>query len=113
MNPQSHRSVMHRPRWALPYPVQRSLKTALSTAASAMTVTPHLRSLVREICATVERTATTTEELTDALRVALVNAAIDLGLPPGMERNDFLASLTGVFVEELRNPGRRTRTTLL
>ncbi len=55
---------------------------------------------LRQICSAPERTSFEPEDFLIAFKLALVDAANDAGIPPGPERNDFLARLVSVYIEE-------------
>ncbi len=88
------------PRWRLPPPHQELLKTALKAGASECIVTSEHRTVIRSICLTPERQRFEPEDFLIAFKLALVDAANDVGLRPGPERNDFLSRLVSVYIEE-------------
>ena len=88
------------PRWRLPPSHQESLRTALRVSASKSSVTPEQRTVIRAICSAPERYRFEPEDFLIAFKLAVVDAANDVGIPPGPERNDFLAKLVSVYIEE-------------
>ena len=94
------------PRWSLPPSHQESLKTALGNSASETTVTGEHRAVIRRICSAPERHRFEPEDFLIAFKLALTDAANAVGMPLGPERNDFLAKLVSVYIEEFyRFPG--------
>jgi len=76
------------------------LRTALGAHGSQSTVTSELRSVIRGICSAPERHGFEPEDFLIAFKLAIVEAANDVGIPPGPERNDFLSKLVSVYIEE-------------
>lgn len=72
----------------------------MSDGATGNTVTPEQRMALRQICSAPERTSFEPEDFLIAFKLALVDAANDVGIPPGPDRNDFLARLVSVYIEE-------------
>jgi hypothetical protein len=68
--------------------------------ASSKTVSAELRSVLRQICSGPEREHFEPEDFLIAFKLALVDAANDVGIPAGPERNDFLSRLVSVYIEE-------------
>ena len=69
------------------------------------TVTHEQRMALRQICSAPERIGFEPEDFLIAFKLALVDAANDVGIPPGPDRNDFLARLVSVYIEEFyRSP---------
>jgi hypothetical protein len=58
------------------------------------------RAAIRQICSTPERERFESEDFLIAFKLAIVDAANDVGIPPGPDRNDFLARLVTVYIEE-------------
>ena len=56
--------------------------------------------VLRQLCSAPERMSFEPEDCLIAFKLTLVDAANDAGIPPGPERNDFLARLVSVFIEE-------------
>src|ERR1700693_3512024 len=94
------------PRWRLPPSQQESLRTALGGRASEYIVTSEQLAVIRGICSAPERYSFEPEDFLIAFKLALVDAANDVGIPLGPDRNDFLARLVSVYIEEFyRVPG--------
>jgi hypothetical protein len=87
-------------RWKLPPSHQESLRTALGNAASETTVTGEHRAVIRRICSAPERQRFEPEDFLIAFKLALTDAANAVGMPLGPDRNDFLAKLVSVYIEE-------------
>lgn len=88
------------PRWKLPPSHQELLRTALRRSVSAGSVTSEQRTVIRAICRAPERHRFEPEDFLIAFKLALVDAANAVGISPGPERNDFLARLVSVYIEE-------------
>jgi hypothetical protein len=92
-------------RWRLPLSHQELLKGALRDGATSKTVSDEQRLVLRQICSAPERRVFEPEDFLIAFKLALADAANDVGIPPGPERNDFLSRLVSVCIEEFyRNP---------
>jgi hypothetical protein len=63
-------------------------------------VTPELRAAIRGICSAPERHRFEPEDFLIAFKLALVDAANEVGIQPGPDRNDFLAKLVTVYIKE-------------
>lgn len=63
-------------------------------------VTSEQRAVIRRICCAPERESFEPEDLLIAFKLAIVDAANAVGIPPGPYRNDFLARLVSVYIEE-------------
>lgn len=87
-------------RWRLPPAHLELLKAVMSDGVTDKTVTLEQRSLLRQICAAPERISFEPEDFLIAFKLALVDAANEVGIKPGPERNDFLARLVSVYIEE-------------
>jgi hypothetical protein len=88
------------PRWRLPVSHQESLRTVLDGLAPEMTVTAEQRAVIRRICAAPERQTFEPEDFLIAFKLALVEAANAVRIPPGPDRNEFLARMVSVYIEE-------------
>ena len=100
------------PRWRLPPSHQELLRSALAARASESIVTIEQRTAIRAICSAPERHRFEPEDLLIAFKLAIVDAANDVGIAPGPERNDFLARLVSVYIEEFyRLPNGNEATT--
>ncbi len=63
------------------------------------------RLVLRQICSAPERKTFEPEDFLIAFKLALVDAANELRIPPGPDRNDYLSRLVSVCIEEFyRNP---------
>ena len=92
-------------RWRLPQSHQELLKSAMTDGASAKIVSAEQRSVLRQICSAPERKYFEPEDFLIAFKLALVDAANDVGIRPSPERNDFLSRLVSVYIEEFyRSP---------
>jgi hypothetical protein len=101
-------------RWRLPPAYLDLLKVVMSDGVTHETVTLEQRSALRQICSGPERNSFEPEDFLIAFKLALVDAADEVGIKPGPERNDFLSRLVTVYIEELfRGPmssdGRHAR----
>jgi hypothetical protein len=88
-------------RWILPRPFHRTLKAALQSTGVGIALAPELRRVVRQIIDSPEVAGASRDEIMSALRLALVEAAMELGFPPGAERNELLARMVAVCQDEL------------
>ena len=92
-------------RWRFPASHLELLKVAMSEGVKEKTVTPEQRSVLRQICSAPERMSLAPEDFLIAFKLALVDAANDVGIKPGPERNDLLSRLVSVYIEEFyRSP---------
>jgi hypothetical protein len=87
-------------RWRLPALHRDLLRGALSDGKMGNSVTDEQRLVLRQICSAPERTTFEPEDFLIAFKLAVVDAANDVGIPVGPERNDFLARLVSVYIEE-------------
>jgi len=88
------------PRWRLPPSLQELLRAVLRGASDVLVVNSAQRAAIRQICSTPERERFESEDFLIAFKLAIVDAANDVGIPPGPDRNDFLARLVTVYIEE-------------
>ena len=92
-------------RWKLPAAHLELLKVVMSDGVIDRNITPEQRSIVRQICSAPERVCFEPEDFLIAFKLALVDAANEVGIKPGPERNDFLSGLVTVYIEEFyRSP---------
>jgi hypothetical protein len=56
--------------------------------------------VLRQICSAPERMSFEPEDFLIAFKLALVDAANDVGMAPGPDRSDFLSRLVSVYIEE-------------
>jgi hypothetical protein len=76
------------------------LRTALRSKTSGLTISSEQRAIIREICSSPEKLTFAPEDFVIAFKLALVDAANDVGIPPGPERNDFLSRMVSTCIEE-------------
>ena len=88
--------------WTLPRPFYRPIKAALQKAGLGSTPRTELRQVVRQIVNSPEAFTARRDDVLASLRLALVEAAIELRLPPGLERNEFLGDLLAEVHNELQ-----------
>jgi hypothetical protein len=73
--------------------------------ATSKTVSAEQRLVLRQICSAPERKTFEPEDFLIAFKLALAEAANDVGMPPGPDRNDYLSRLVSVCIEEFyRSP---------
>lgn len=87
-------------RWRLPHSHLESLCSVLEGSALESKVTAEQRAVIRRICSAPERLTFEPEDFLIAFKLAIVDAANAARIPPGPERNDFLARLVSVYIEE-------------
>ncbi|HEV2017384.1 MAG TPA: hypothetical protein VGQ98_03650 [Gemmatimonadaceae bacterium] len=63
-------------------------------------MTSEQRSLIHQICSAPEKLTFAPEDFVIAFKLALTNAANDVGIRPGFERNDLLTRMVSVCIEE-------------
>ena len=100
------------PRWRLPPSHQESLRSVLEGRAPESMVTSEQRAVIRRICSAPERQTFEPEDFLIAFKLAIVDAANAVKIPPGPERNEFLARLVSVYIEEFyraRQSGESTQ----
>jgi hypothetical protein len=71
-------------------------------------VTSAQRAIIHQICSAPEKLTFAPEDFVIAFKLALTDAANDVGLRPGPERNDLLTRLVSLCIEEFfrsRSPG--------
>jgi hypothetical protein len=76
------------------------LRAALKAASAERTVTSEQRAIIHQICSAPEKGAFAPEDFVIAFKLALNDAANEVGMPPGPERNEFLARVVSVCIEE-------------
>jgi hypothetical protein len=89
-----------RPRWKLCPSHRELLDKALMTAQKQLIVTPQMRSAIREICAARQKLAQEHEDSLIAFKLALVDSATNARIRPSPQRNDLLARLVSIYIEE-------------
>lgn len=72
----------------------------MADGAIGTSVTAEQRLVLREICSGSEGKNVEPEDFLIAFKLALVDAANDVGIPQGPERTDFLSRLVSVYIEE-------------
>jgi hypothetical protein len=87
------------PRWRLPASYQELLRKALADR-SGTSVTAEQRAALRHICSAPERASFAPEDFLIAFKLALGDAANDVRIPLGPERNDLLSRLVSAYIEE-------------
>ena len=72
----------------------------MSDGVNERSVTPEQRLALRQICSAPERMSFAPEDFLIAFKLALVDAANEVGIKPGPQRNDLLSRLVTVCIEE-------------
>lgn len=88
------------PRWRLSTDHRDLLDKALRTAHAQLVVTPQMRDAIKEICTSREKLAHEHEDSLIAFKLAIVDAATAAEIQPSPERNDLLAKLVTIYIEE-------------
>jgi hypothetical protein len=88
------------PRWRLPASHQELLRRLLVGTSGDVVVSSEQRAAIREVCSAPERYRFEPEDFLIAFKLGIVDAANDVGIPPGPDRNEFLARLVTVYIEE-------------
>jgi hypothetical protein len=95
------------------------LRTALRSSGTTRTVTSEQRAIISQICSAPEKLTFAPEDFVIAFKLALTNAANEVGIRPGPDRIELLARLVSVCIEEFfrlpsgiesRQSGRAIRT---
>jgi hypothetical protein len=76
------------------------LRTALRGGGTGRFVSAEQRAIIHQICSTSEKGTFAPEDFVIAFKLALTDAANDVGIPSGPDRNDFLARMVSVCIEE-------------
>jgi hypothetical protein len=76
------------------------LRTALASGETGRTVSSEQRAIIHQICSSPEKGSFAPEDFVIAFKLALTDAANDVGIPPGPERTDFLACMVSACIEE-------------
>ena len=87
-------------RWRLPQHHEELLRAALKLSGTGHTVTSEQRAIIHQICSAPEKLAFAPEDFVIAFKLALTDAANDVGIRPGSERNDLLTRMVSVCIEE-------------
>jgi hypothetical protein len=88
------------PRWRLSPSHRALLDDALEAAQEQLVVTPQMRSAIKEICSAREKLAHEHEDSLIAFKLAIVDSANSAGIRPSPERNDLLARLVTIYIDE-------------
>jgi hypothetical protein len=96
----SNGSSAQPPRWRLPREHEELLRTALRLSKPGRAVTSEQRGIINAICSSPEKLAFAPEDFVIAFKLALTNAANEVGIRPGPDRNDLLARLVSICIEE-------------
>ena len=88
------------PRWRLSASHTALLDEALKGAQKQLVVTPKMRSAIKEICSAREKLAHEHEDSLIAVKLALADSANNAKIRPSPERNDLLAKLVTIYIEE-------------
>lgn len=76
------------------------MRTALRLNGTAPTVTSEQRAIISQICSAPEKRTFAPEDFVIAFKLALTNAANEVGIRLGSDRNELLARLVTVCIEE-------------
>lgn len=76
------------------------MRTALRLNGTGRAVTSQQRAIIQQICSAPEKRTFAPEDFVIAFKLALNNAANEAGIRPGSDRNDLLARLVSVCIEE-------------
>jgi hypothetical protein len=87
-------------RWRLPRHQEELLRTALKLRGTGRTVSSEQRAIIHQICSAPEKLTFAPEDFVIAFKLALADAATDVGIRPGPDRNDLLARMVSVCIEE-------------
>ncbi|MEA2761858.1 MAG: hypothetical protein QOD47_1142 [Gemmatimonadaceae bacterium] len=87
-------------RWRLPQHHEELLRSALRLNGTGRAVTLEQRAVIHQICSSPEKLTFAPEDFVIAFKLALTNAANEVGIRPGPERNDLLSRLVSICIEE-------------
>ena len=105
MSKETNASNSQPPRWRLPPRHEQLLRTALASGEAGRVVSSEQRAIIHQICSSPEKGTSAPEDFVIAFKLALTDAANDVGIPPGPERTDFLARMVSACIEEFfRSP---------
>jgi hypothetical protein len=96
------------PRWRLSADHRDLLDKALRTAHAQLVVTPQMRDAIKEICTSREKLAHEHEDSLIAFKLAIVDAATAAEIRPSPERNNLLAKLVTIYIEEFYSSSAAT-----
>ena len=114
VNPQRKRSMSqsksaYRERNSGANGTQReALKTALHNTAGHPAVTPDMLLVIRQICSEAHGRAQGPERSLVEFKLSLTDAANEVEIPLGPDRNKLLAGLVSTFIEELYRPSTKS-----
>jgi hypothetical protein len=80
------------------------LRIALHDTAENLAVTPALVAAIREICAEAQTRSQGPERSLVEFKLSLTDAANEVEIPPGPDRNNLLDGLVSKFIEEFYRP---------
>ena len=100
MTKHSNGSSAQPSRWRLPQHHEDLLRTALKLNGTARAVNSEQRAIINQICSSPEKLTFAPEDFVIAFKLALTNAANEVGIRPGSDRNELLARLVSVCIEE-------------
>jgi hypothetical protein len=87
-------------RWRLPHHHEELLRRALRLNEAGRAVTSEQRAIIHQICSAPEKLTFAPEDFVIAFKLALTDAANDVGIRPGPDRNDLLTRMVSVCIEE-------------
>ena len=87
-------------RHRLPQHQEELLRSALRLSGTGGRVTSEQRAIIHQICSAPEKLKFAPEDFVIAFKLALTNAANDVGIRPGPDRNDLLTNMVSVCIEE-------------
>src|ERR1700716_462969 len=87
-------------RWRLPPYQEELLRAALKLGGTGRSVSSEQRAIIHQICSSPEKVTFAPEDFVIAFKLALTDAANDVGIRPGPERNDLLTRMVSVCIEE-------------
>src|ERR1700687_2081226 len=92
-------------RWRLPEHHEALLLTALRSSGDGLPLTLEQRAIIRHTWSVPEKLMFAPEDFVIAFKLALTEAANEVGIRPGPERNDLLTRMVSVCIEEFfRHP---------
>jgi hypothetical protein len=100
MTTHSHGSNAQPSRWRLPHHHEELLRNALRQSGTGHAVTSEQRAIIQQICSAPEKLTFAPEDFVIAFKLALTEAANEVGIRPGSERNDLLSRMVSVCIEE-------------
>lgn len=85
-----------------------ALKTALYDTADHRAVTPDMLLVIRQICSDAHGRGQGPERSLVEFKLSLTDAANEVEIPLGPDRNKLLAGLVSTFIEELYRPSTQS-----